>query len=92
MKWFFFYEIKSIMKSIINSLILGILFSLTSFTSCTDVDQEVTQDICLTDPPNPNEVCIEIYQPVCGCNEITYSNSCFAEGIVVSWTEGACSN
>ena len=77
------------MKSISYYLILGILFSLAS---CSDADQEVVQDICLTDPPDQNEVCIEIYQPVCGCNDVTYSNSCFAEGIVVSWTEGACLN
>ncbi len=80
------------MKLIKYFPILGILFSLASFVSCNDTDQVVTQDNCLTDPPKPNEVCIEIYQPVCGCNDVTYSNSCFAEGIVVSWTEGACLN
>ena len=80
------------MKSIKYSLILAILFALASFASCGDTDQVVTQDNCLTDLPNPNDVCIEIYEPVCGCNDVTYSNSCFAEGIVVSWTEGACLN
>jgi len=77
------------MKSIKYYLILGILFSLPS---CSDADQEVIQNICLIDPPDPNEVCIEIYHPVCGCNDVTYSNSCFAEGIVASWTEGTCLN
>ena len=81
------------MKALKCSPILGILLSLFSLTSCSEnEDNETPDDICLTDPPNPNEVCIEIYQPVCGCNGITYSNSCFAQGIVVSWIEGACLN
>ena len=38
-----------------------------------------------------NKACIEIYQPVCGCDNKTYSNSCFA-GIngIESWIEGTC--
>lgn len=38
-----------------------------------------------------NQLCIEIYQPVCGCDQKTYSNSCFAKINGLSeWTEGAC--
>ena len=77
------------MKSIKSSLTLAILFVLVS---CSDADQEVIQNICLIDLPDLNKGCIKIYQPVCGCNDVTYGNSCFAEGIVVSWTEGACLN
>ena len=35
--------------------------------------------------------CITVYDPVCGCNDVTYSNECFAqiEG-VTSWTPGPC--
>ena len=36
--------------------------------------------------------CIEVYEPVCGCDWVTYSNSCHATyvGGVVSWTDGPC--
>lgn len=35
-------------------------------------------------------ICIEIYEPVCGANGITYSNSCFADCDGVTYTEGYC--
>lgn len=35
---------------------------------------------------NPNKVCIEIYQPVLGCDKKVYSNSCKAEAAgLLSW-------
>ncbi len=36
--------------------------------------------------------CITLFDPVCGCNNITYSNSCVATyyGGVTSWTAGEC--
>lgn len=36
--------------------------------------------------------CVEVYEPVCGCDNVTYDNSCYAQyyGGVVYWTEGAC--
>lgn len=41
---------------------------------------------------NPDAICITLYAPVCGCNGITYSNSCVAInfGGVTTWTEGEC--
>jgi hypothetical protein len=35
--------------------------------------------------------CIEIYDPVCGCNNKTYSNACYAQahGVSVSYS-GEC--
>jgi hypothetical protein len=37
--------------------------------------------------------CLTIYSPVCGCDGVTYGNSCEAMygGGVTSWTEGECS-
>ncbi|MEI8116421.1 MAG: T9SS type A sorting domain-containing protein [Flavobacteriia bacterium] len=39
-----------------------------------------------------NVLCPGIYEPVCGCDSITYSNSCAAmyHGGVVSYTPGTC--
>ena len=35
-------------------------------------------------------ICPQVYDPVCGCDGQTYSNSCFASCEVRTWTEGAC--
>ena len=39
-----------------------------------------------------NVLCPGVYEPVCGCDSITYSNSCAAmnHGGVVSFTDGEC--
>jgi hypothetical protein len=41
---------------------------------------------------NPDVMCLEIFDPVCGCNNVTYSNPCYAEiNGLTSWVEGECS-
>ncbi|MGB0377040.1 MAG: hypothetical protein ACPGC5_07610 [Flavobacteriaceae bacterium] len=55
--------------------------------------QDSTEDNSCINPDNinPEAVCYEIYQPVCGCNQQTYSNDCYARAAGVrSFTTGSC--
>lgn len=48
---------------------------------------------CVLPPPQQRDPCIcpLVFDPVCGCNDVTYTNSCFASCEVRTWEEGACS-
>ncbi len=46
---------------------------------------------CQEQPYRDNCICTEEYDPVCGCNNKTYSNACVAGcHNIKSYTKGAC--
>jgi len=74
----------SLKRQMMKHFILGLLLLITM---CDDNED------CFTNTPKPDIVCIEIYEPVCGCNYTTYSNDCYASASgVSSWTKGACNS
>lgn len=64
-------------------------FFFNSVEECLICDQETCVDSAYIDP---NAMCFSLWDPVCGCNGITYGNSCEAlvMGGVTSWFEGEC--
>ena len=54
---------------------------------------KVEEDCPINATQDPALVCIQLYDPVCGCNDITYSNACIAESWGVNqFSQGACTN
>lgn len=76
-----------------NGYDYGTLF-FTSMEACSVYCQNVASNCIDPSQIDPNMFCIAIFDPVCGCNDITYSNSCVATyyGGVTSWTSGECGN
>ena len=65
---------------------LSLLLIGLAFLGCEDNDECIDESQILDDSS-----CTEQYQPVCGCDDITYSNSCNAQNAgVVSWVDGKC--
>ena len=68
----------------------AILSFLVLITMC-EKDDDLSS--CTILPSSTAVACIEIYEPVCGCDGITYSNTCYATASgLLTWTEGECLN
>ena len=75
------------MKEYILALFIGL-----SFTGCQQEKNILSSENCIDESLiSDDTICIEIYAPVCGCNDETYPNDCYAENTgVIEWTEGEC--
>ena len=69
----------------------------TAFLSCEKNNNcvsnfSINSGICIdSNLINDSIECFEIYDPVCGCDAVTYSNSCYADGAgVTSYVTGEC--
>lgn len=60
-----------------------LMFCGLAFTACeTQTCMEVIDTDCL---------CITVYEPVCGCNDKTYANSCVANCAgIKEYSDGPC--
>ena len=55
----------------------------------------IGQGLCIDESViDPEIVCLGIFNPVCGCDNVTYQNDCYAyyQFGVTLWTEGACTD
>jgi hypothetical protein len=80
------------MKKFVNFMILFSALSLLSFECEEKTPAETITDGCI-DPAKikKDAACIMVFDPVCGCDNKTYGNSCVAINAgVLTFTAGSC--
>lgn len=70
----------------------GVDYSSYFFDSMEECETACGDDCIDPSLIDPNAICIMIWAPVCGCDNVTYSNDCVAttQGGVTSFTDGEC--
>ena len=70
------------------SLIIFLTFFVNSCAKDNDDINCIDEDLI---SQNIGTICVEVYEPVCGCNNGTYSNECYAKKAgIVSFVNGEC--
>lgn len=68
---------------------LIVLVLIASFLGSCGIFQK--KEVNCKETPNEDCICMDIYQPVCGCNNVTYGNSCAAECMgITDYSPGEC--